>query len=131
VMSDLVTLLESCSCGRGLPHLSIAGGRMRSRFRFSDGTVMAPDFKMSKNAGILGATRWQWAQIGPEELEFRFVSLRTVSNADYEAMRDLVRTYLNRPIAVRFRKLDDMPLSPSGKHFDYVCELPEAWNGAA
>jgi phenylacetate-CoA ligase len=126
VMSDLVTLLPPCGCGRGLPHLSIAGGRMRSRFRFSDGTIMAPDFRMSKNAAILGATRWQWAQVGPDELEFRFVSSRNVSEPDYEAMRAHVLNTLKRPVAVRFLKLDDMPLNPSGKHFDYVCELPEA-----
>ncbi len=126
VMSDLVTLLPPCSCGRGLPHFTIAGGRLRSRFRFPDGTVLAPDFTMSKNAHLVGATRWQWAQVGPEELEFRFVSSRTVSETDYEAMRAHVLRTLNRPAAVRFVKLDVMPLSPSGKHFDYVCELPEA-----
>ncbi len=126
VMSDLVTLLEPCSCGRGLPHFTIAGGRMRSRFRFADGTVMAPDFKMSKNAGLVGATRWQWAQVAPDGIELRFVSSRSVSEADYEAMRDVVLKTLNRPVTVYFRQLDSMPLAASGKHFDYVCELPEA-----
>lgn len=130
VMSDLVTLLPPCSCSRGLPHFSIAGGRLRSRFRFSDGMVLAPDFKMSNNAPILGATRWQWAQVGPEELELRFVSSRTVSAADYEAMRAIVLNTLKRPVTVRFVKRDEMPLAPSGKHFDYVCELPDIADGS-
>lgn len=98
---------------------------MRSRFRFADGTVMAPDFKMSKNAGLVGATRWQWAQTAPETVELRFVGSRTVSDGDFEAMREVVLKTLNRPVTVNFRQLDSMPLAASGKHFDYVCELPE------
>jgi len=126
VMSDLITMLPPCSCGRSLPLMSISGGRMRSRFRFSGGTVMSPDFLGANYEEYLGATRWQCAQTGPETLEIRFVSQRPESEIRYTEMTALALQILNRPVTINYKRIAEFPVTPGGKHFDYICELDEA-----
>lgn len=122
-MSDLITILPPCRCGRSLPLMSITGGRLRQRFRFSDGVVVAPDFRMSKNAALIAATRWQIAQVGEEEIEVRFASAKPDSELNFEALTEIIRTFLRRPVSVKYRRYDTFPVLSSGKHFDYVNEL--------
>jgi phenylacetate-CoA ligase len=123
VMSDLITLLPPCACGRSLPLMSVSGGRIRNRFRFSDGTTVSADFKTGNYDKFLGATRWQCAQTGPEMLEIRFVSPRREDEMRFDEMTALVRRMLNRPVIVNYKRIAAFPATPGGKHFDYVCEL--------
>lgn len=123
VMSDLIRILPPCPCGRGLPLMSISGGRMRSRFRFSDGTRSTPDFGTKNYSALLGALRWQCAQTGPETLEIRFVSKRAESEIRYAEMTALALKILNRPVTINYKRMADFPVTPGGKHFDYICEL--------
>ncbi len=126
VMSDLITMLPPCSCGRSLPLMSISGGRLRSRFRFSDGTATTPDFMGANYDELLGATRWQCAQTGPDTLEIRFVSKRAESEIRYDEMTAVAHQVLNRPVTIVYKRLAEFPATPGGKHFDYICELGEA-----
>lgn len=123
VMSDLITMLPPCSCGRSLPLMSISGGRMRSRFRFSGGIAMTPDFLGANYEEYLGATRWQCAQTGPETLEIRFVSKHPESEIRYHEMTALAHKILNRPVTINYKRIVEFPATPGGKHFDYICEL--------
>jgi phenylacetate-CoA ligase len=123
LMTDLITLLPPCACGRNLPLMSISGGRMRSRFRFSDGTLGTPDFLNVNYSTWLGALRWQCAQTGPETLEIRFVSELPDAELRLDEMTAQVRLILNRPVKVNYKRLGAFPITQSGKHFEYVCEL--------
>lgn len=125
LMTDLITLLPPCGCGRGLPKMKVTGGRIRNRFRFADGSFMAPAFGAASYRTLLGATRFQCAQIKLDELEIRFVSDWAEDAIQYHAMRESIRHKMNQDINVSFKRVEYLPLGRSGKHFDYVNEMKD------
>lgn len=122
-MNDHAVLGEPCSCGRSLPVLTCVAGRSRNLFRFPDGTVLQPDFKPQTLAKYLKPRQWQVVQTGPLEIEIRLVAPDGGAEMDTDGMTAYVHKLLRPDLSVKYRFLSEIPLSPGGKHEDYLCAL--------
>lgn len=112
-----------CSCGCKLPILSTIKGRIAHMFRLPDGRRILPNIS-DGDVLALGAEIWQLAQVGPAELEFRYVPGR---NAGDEALfASQVRRQLHPDFSIRFVQLAPEFFRGRRKYIPYASELTEA-----
>lgn len=114
---------EQCSCGRTLPVLERIVGRTAQLFRMPDGRRLSPSVPPLLK-WQLGTDNWQIAQVEPLVFEIRYVELRPAKPDAKEQVIQNMLSQLGKSIEVRFVKLDTLPLTPSGKFMENVCELP-------
>jgi phenylacetate-CoA ligase len=115
---------EPCGCGRTLPVIARIVGRTSHLFRLPDGrrlSLSAPPYLKKP----LGTETWQLAQVAPLSFEVRYVEYLPVHPDAEDNIVKNMRDQLGEAINVRFIKLDAIPLTPSGKFMENVCELPE------
>ena len=123
-LGDFATVGPPCSCGRGLTSLSEIVGRQRQIFRFPNGDSIMPGMSTTMFEDFLHARKWQIAQIEDETIEIRFISETKEEDQDREAFAKAANTRFKRELKYVFTQLDEIPPQPSGKFFEYVCELP-------
>jgi len=111
----------SCSCGRTLPVLGNILGRIAHMFRLPGGRRVLPNIS-DVDVLELGAQIWQLAQVGPQNLEFRYVPGDRPGDEALFAQK--VRAQLHPEFEVRFRRLDAGHFQARRKYIPYVCELP-------
>jgi len=124
-MNDHAMVGEPCACERGLPVLTRVVGRSRNLFRFPDGTSLQPNFRTRTFAEHLKPRQWQVAQTGPLEIEVRLVASNAKIKMDTEGMTAYIQKLLRSDLTVKYRFMSEIPLSPGGKHEDYLCELTD------
>lgn len=112
-----------CGCGRTLPVITRIEGRTTHLFRFPDGRKIAPSIPPHFRS-LLGAVTWQMAQVEPLTIEVRYLPDGTAKKPDFEAFAHEVRQRTDPAVAVRYKAIRELPLTPSGKFIEYVCELP-------
>ena len=110
-----------CSCGRTLPILSNILGRIAHMFRLPGGRRVLPNIS-DGDVLALGAEIWQLAQVGPTELEFRYVPGRVAGDEAQFAAR--VRAQLHPEFDIRFVRLGPEFFQGRRKYIPYVSELP-------
>ncbi len=122
-LGDYVTLGGPCECGRALPVIKDVDGRTVHAFRLPDGRKVVP--RLSGFArDCLGAAEWQIAQTGPEVVEMRYVKKSEADPAKIEKLTEAIRIQLTRQTQVLYRPMAALPITPSGKIIETVCELP-------
>jgi len=120
---DLAVAGDACPCGRTLPVLQRVAGRLTNLFRFPDGAKVAPSIP-DHYRSLLGAKYWQIAQVGPLELEVRYVPFDE-QMADRASFADIVHQHIHRDdVAIRFSCHETLERAEGGKFVQYVCELP-------
>jgi phenylacetate-CoA ligase len=112
-----------CACGRTLPVITRIEGRTTHLFRFPDGRKIAPSIPPHFRS-LLGAVTWQMAQVEPLTIEVRYLLDGAAKKPDFEAFAHEVRQRTDPAVAVRYKAIRELPLTPSGKFIEYVCELP-------
>ena len=122
--NDFGIVGEACDCGRQSPILTRIVGRARNLFRFPGNTIVTPELTGGPFAKFLHPRQWQVAQIGPLELEVRFIPSDVRADMDYDGMTNAIRRTLRDDLTVTYKKLAAMPTTSAGKHEPYVCELP-------
>jgi len=122
-LGDLVTLGEACPCGVSLPVLSEINGRTVHVFRLPDGREVAPRLTAYVRPTI-GAMEWQIAQVGPEAVELRYIKVRDATKSAFDQLTKAIQTQLTSSTTVKYRPVDRLPETPSGKILEVVCELP-------
>ena len=122
--NDFGIVGETCACGRQSPVLTRIVGRSRNLFRFPGNTIVTPEFTGGPFVKYLRPRQWQVAQVGPLELEVRFVPGEASKNMDYDGMTGYIHQLLRDDLTVTYKVLADMPTTPGGKHEPYICELP-------
>ena len=120
---DLAVAGTRCNCGRTLPTLQRVMGRVTNLFRFPDGAKVAPSVPDHFRT-VLGAKYWQIAQVGPLDLEVRYVPFPgTVPEEDEFAA--VVRRHIHRSdVRISFSRHETLERANGGKFVQYVCELP-------
>ena len=116
---------ETCTCGRHLPVLDCIAGRTRNFFRFPDGSKVQPNFGHRLFIDSLRPRQWQVAQTGPLVIEVRYVPAEDRELPDLDRMTARIHRLLRKDLNVRYRAMNEIPLTPGGKFEDYVCELPD------
>ncbi len=132
---DSARLGPPCPCGRRLPLLEAIEGRTTVIFAHPDGRKVA---RMLNNEAreALRCTFWQIAQIGPLQFEIRYVPEAAAAPADEATAAAIFRSVYFDDAEVRFVRTDRIPLSPAGKHLEYVIEWwprtsgPIAWDSS-
>lgn len=120
-LDDIATVGSPCACGRGLPVIEEILGRTRHIFRFPDGSEIWPS--LGDAIVPLAPRHWQVAQVGPLEIEVRYVPEDFGHRPDYDHVTAFIRKQFRQHVSVRYRRLDSLPALPGGKFHDYVCEL--------
>ena len=122
-IGDQIIMGGICSCGLHLPLIEKIVGRTNHLFRFPEqrfvGLTLPP-----KSMKLIAAQSWQVAQIEPLHIEVRFIPDGSNSNPDFAAILNLVRNRTDPRVQVSFKRIDTLPLTPSGKFIEYICELP-------
>jgi len=124
-LGDLATVGPPCACGRGLTSLASIVGRRRQLFRFPNGDTVMPGLATKLFDEFLHARKWQAAQISGQTIEIRFVSDVPEDQQDRAAFVDAANRRFQQKLTYVFRQVDAIATQPSGKFFEYVCELPE------
>lgn len=112
----------TCSCGRTLPVLSDIVGRIAHMFRLPGGRRVLPNIS-DGDVVDLGARIWQLAQIGPNQLEFRYVPGER--QGDEALFAERVKRQLHPEFDIGFVRLDWSHFEGRRKYIPYVCELPD------
>jgi len=119
---DLATWGEKCRCGRHLPLLQSIDGRTGTMFRHPDGRARARGMPMSF-LSVLGASMWQFAQIGPIDYEIRYVPVSSGTFGDEASVAQAFRDHIFDDARISFRRMHEIPLTAGGKYMEYVNEV--------
>lgn len=121
---DLATAGKtSCTCGRGLPLLSRIDGRRLDALRTPDGRFLPGEFIVYAFLKGNGIERYQVVQ---RELGTLDVNVVRGDGFDEQAMERIageLRSRFGDQVAVRIHYVDDIPLTPTGKHRVTISEL--------
>jgi phenylacetate-CoA ligase len=116
-----------CECGRTLPRMSALVGRLTGTVTLSNGTVLTPYALEELVQGVAGVSRFQFRQIAPDEFELLILKSHRDDTGVDAALGDIEERFERQNharIRVDVRYVDDIPLTPSGKHL-YVIGLNE------
>jgi phenylacetate-CoA ligase len=124
-LGDQIILSDKpCGCGRTLPVIASIEGRTTHLFRFPDGRKIAPSIPPEFRS-MIGAVTWQLAQVGPLALELRYLPDGSSHKPDFEGFTHIIRQRTDPQVSVTYKSVSVLPLTPSGKFIEYVCELPD------
>jgi phenylacetate-CoA ligase len=119
---DIARAGGRCTCGRQSPTLLAIEGRNSIFFTHPDGrkaTSLLPD----EGRDLLDCTFWQIAQVGPLDFEIRYVPHDWDRVGDEQALIALFRQQYFRDAKVTLRRVEKIPLTPSGKYIEYKQEF--------
>ena len=122
-IGDQIVMGSACSCGCQLPLIEKIVGRTNHLFRFPHGRYVSVTLP-PKSKKLIAAKSWQVAQIEPLRIEVRYISDDSHNSRDFAAVENLIRTRTDQNVKVGFKQITALPLTPSGKFIEYVCELP-------
>lgn len=122
-IGDQIVMGRACGCSVQLPLIEKIIGRTNHLFRFPPerfvGLTLPP-----KSMKLIAAKSWQIAQIEPLHIEVRFVPDGSQRNPNFASIVELIRSRTDGRVQVSFKQITVLPLTPSGKFIEYVCELP-------
>ena len=122
-IGDQIIMGEQCACGCTLPVIEKIAGRTTHLFRFPAGRKIAPSISI-KHMPLISAKSWQIAQTGPLKIEVRYILNGIGSKPNFEVFSSFVRAGTDPRVEVNYKIIESLPLTPSGKFIEYVCELP-------
>ena len=127
-IGDIAELGHACPCGRGLPVLTRILGRQQNMLVLPSGDARWPmlSSKDIKAMTTLAPIRqYQFVQRRRDAIELRMVVDRPLLRGEAEALTAWVQQKLGYPFAVTQTVLEKLPLGPTGKLDDFVCEISE------
>jgi phenylacetate-CoA ligase len=110
-----------CRCGRKLPVIKAIDGRKTVIFHHPDGRSRWRIFP-EVYRDILDCGLWQIVQTGPLDFEFRYVPRRPGHRGDEATVAYAFRANYFDDANLAFVRLENIPLSTSGKFKEYVAE---------
>ena len=124
VNGDLATLGGGrCPCGLGLPLLARVDGRKLDALRTADGHFVPGEYIVYIFLNAVGVKRYQVVQRCLETLDVALVVDRAFDESVLEMLRDQMAKVVGSSIAMNFRFVEDIPLTPSGKLRVTISEL--------
>jgi phenylacetate-CoA ligase len=119
----------ACSCGRGLPLLASVEGRVLDMIVGPEGQLLAGEFFPHLLKDYPTVVRYQVHQD-----RSRAITLRLVAGEGFEAgtpalVEHTLRRFLGERADIRVEVVDDIPLTPGGKHRVTISEVPVDLDG--
>lgn len=124
-LGDEAELGPPCPCGRTLPVLTRILGRARDWVRLPDGSRRTPFYGATQLHEIQAIIQHQLAQTAPEMLEYRLVVHRPLTAEEEAQLTRQVQRNLGHPFQVRFRYVNSIARSASGKYLAFINEMPD------
>ena len=121
-IGDQIILGDRCKCGRTLPVIERVAGRTNHLFRFPNNRKIAL-FILADFMKVLSAKNWQIAQLEPLLLEVRYIPDGSGNKPNFVKFTEVLKAHTQSDISVRYKEIQTLPLTPSGKFIEYVCEL--------
>lgn len=115
---------DPCPCGRTFPLIRIEAGRSDDRVVAADGSLRSPmSFLWRFDALSELLLEYQVVQRSADEFLVRIVPARTLSAADEETIRDVIRTDF-AAASVRIEPMTAIPRTSAQKLMAFVNEMP-------
>ena len=121
-IGDYAEVGGPCSCGRGLPVLRRVLGRVRNMLRLPNGETQFPTFQRALRA-VASFSQAQVVQRQLDELEVRLVTTSSLTEAEEDRLKELLRERFGYPFRIAVSYHDEIPRSASGKFEDFLSEL--------
>ena len=112
-----------CACGRGLPRLARVDGRKLDALRTPDGRFVPGEYVVYAFLYAIGIRRYQVVQKRLDAFEILVVPDEGFDPAVIEYMRGELVKVVGDSVALEFRLMEEIPLTPSGKQRVTVSEL--------
>ncbi len=119
---DLASWGNSCACGITLPVIEKLDGRILHLFTRADGTRFSLSSSIDKLGPILGAEFWQFAQIGPKQIEVRYKPTGSRDILREEKFSALAQQEFLLGFEISYKIIKNLPLTKGGKFIKYVNE---------
>ena len=119
---DIVTFGNHCACSIRLPVLAEIVGRKDALFGFSNGDTEFIGIDVATVRDLLSADAFQLAQIGPNDVEVRYVSTVIVSLDKASRVSEHILHVAGFPLALTYRQMSDLPYNSGGKQQRFVNE---------
>jgi len=122
-IGDIAEPGAPCACGRSLPVLTRILGRARAMLVLASGARRYPTGWFRNFSRVDGLVQFQLVQRSLDALELRLVTRPPFGAGDEDRLRHMLHQALGASYAVTFTHLDDIPRAPSGKFFEFLCEI--------
>ena len=123
-LRDYATVGRACACGRTLPALAGIAGRERNMVRLPDGTTHWPLVGFHRFREIAPVRQYQLIQRTLHSVEVRLVCDRPLLAAEEAQLREVIRSALGHPFALRFAYYEcELPRAANGKFEEFVCAI--------
>lgn len=120
---DVVTLGDACTCKSLLPVIARIDGRQDAILRFPDRDVSATGFDQGVARLLHKATAYQLAQVGPLNIEVRYMCHEDFFAREIETIVAHLKTVLHPDLQVTFKRVVDIPFNSGGKQQRIVREF--------
>lgn len=110
-----VAAAHACGCGRGLPLIERFEGRVLEVVRCPNGNRLGGTFWTITLRRIPGVRRFQVEQTGPADLVIRLVMAPEAMPVEEGTVRAAIEEKCGSEMKVRFKYVDEIPLTRSGK----------------
>jgi phenylacetate-CoA ligase len=119
---DIVMSGSHCAGGIHLPVLAQIVGRKDAAFSFSNGDTTFIGIDVATVRDLLSADAFQLAQIGPNDVEVRYVSTVTTSHENQSSVSEHLLHLAGFPLTLTYRRMGDLPYNSGGKQQRLVNE---------
>lgn len=120
---DYATLGAACTCGRGLPVLETILGRVRNMAVDPLGRRYQPGFDQALEDTGLPVEQFQFVQVDAATVEMSYVMPRELKAGEMNRFQEAVRTRLPYPFEMRFRRVEAIARSASGKYEGFISRV--------
>lgn len=111
-----------CTGGITLPSITGIVGRQDAIFKFCGRDVTMYGMNNEELSSAMKADAFQFAQIGPDNIEVRYVSQFEMSHSDCERVVDEFENVARSKVKMTFRRMEHIPLNAGGKQQRFVNE---------
>jgi phenylacetate-CoA ligase len=114
----------TCECGRGFPLLSEIVGRSSDIISTPDGHYIHGEFFTHLFYGVPGVRKFQVRQKALNDIEILIESDEELPSQFVDKLRAKITDLVGHEVRLTFRRVDNIPLTRSGKHRFTVSDVP-------
>jgi phenylacetate-CoA ligase len=115
----------TCPCGRGYPLMEMNLGRQNDHIRVLNGKLIYPSYFIHLLDGIKGIVNFQFRQVSLNKIELYLVENKkeSINKTQLKDVEDKIREEINLNVLLSTNFVDEIPLTPAGKHRYVISEL--------